>query len=465
MHTLIRISGAFLLLGSIFIVPDASLAQSVINVDVHSLLQKATVSFSPRTGSFTEGSTFQVPIILNTQGKSINAIEVHIKFNPNRLQVVTPVGQRSIVGLWVEPPTYSNTLGTLTFVGTIPGGITTESGLIANITFKGITPGDTRLSITSGSQILANDGLGTPVVANFGDALYSITIQPPEGPNVFSETNPYSDQWYNNNSPVINWDMDPNITDYSYVVDDQPFTIPSNTANTTDNRISLSDLPNGISYFHIKGRKGKVWGGTTHFTLRIDTLVPAVFTPTYEKLSSGGTLLSFFTTDTLSGIDHYEVGVLDMEAPPDTVPIFQETQSPYQLPTKISGNVRVIVRAIDVAGNVRDAQLEVSGFSYLGMLRDNIATVVSILLFIITLSVIILHFLFVRRVSRALSRTMSVRQNISGPQYHELPPPQEAIRDTPRKRPANLEILLSQAPSSQDPVYSINQDTFLTSHR
>src|SRR3989344_4782553 len=205
MHTLIKILGALLLFVGVFTMSGAALAQPVINVDVGTLRQKATVSFSPRTGSFTAGSTFQVPIVINTEGKSVNAIELHIKFNPSRLQIVAPAGQRSIVGLWISPPTYSNTLGTLTLVGTIPGGITTESGLIANITFKGIASGDTRISISSESQILANDGLGTPVATSFGDALYSITPQPPEGPTVFSETNPFPDHWYNNNTPVIGW--------------------------------------------------------------------------------------------------------------------------------------------------------------------------------------------------------------------------------------------------------------------
>lgn len=453
MHTLIKISGALLLLGGIFAVSENVSAQAIKNIDAHSLLQKATVSFAPRTGSFTEGSTFQVPVVIDTRGQSINAIELHINFNPKRLQIVEPTGQQSIIGLWVETPVYSNTFGTLKLVGTIPGGITTKSGLIVNITFKGLAPGDTRLTISSKSQVLANDGLGTSVITSFGDALYTIIVLPPEGPKVSSETHPFPDHWYNNNTPVMNWDKDSGVIDYSYIVDDQPFTIPSNTANTTDNRISLPNLLNGISYFHIKARKGVVWGGTTNFTLRIDTLPPAAFTPTYEKLSSGGTLVSFFTTDSLSSIDHYEVGVIDTKESLTMTPVFVQAQSPFQLPTKTSGDVRVVVRAIDVAGNVRDGQIAIAGFSLLGFLQENIAIVVSVVLFIITMFVLISHYLFLRRVSRALQMAMPVRREaLVTPQYRELPP--APLPTYQEKKLTSLDVLRTQSASPQENVYS-----------
>src|SRR3989338_6033844 len=53
----------------------------IINVDANKLLVRSEVSLSPRSGSFVEGSTFQVPIFLNTKGRSINGIEVRIIFS------------------------------------------------------------------------------------------------------------------------------------------------------------------------------------------------------------------------------------------------------------------------------------------------------------------------------------------------------------------------------------------------
>ncbi len=457
MHDFIKIVGALLLSGSMLFVSGHAFAQATKDVDVHALLQKATVSFSPRTGSFTEGSTFVVSIMLDTKGQSVNAVELHVGFNPKKLQIVEPAGQQSIIGLWVEPPVYSNTFGTLKLVGTIPGGVNTQSGVIANITFKALTSGSTRLTISPRSQVLANDGLGTPVVASFGDAFYTLSLQPPEGPTVFSETHPFSNQWYNNDSPVMNWDEVPGVTGYSYVVDDQPFTVPDNAVNTVDNRISLPSLPNGISYFHIKARKGSIWGGTTNVPIRIDALPPAAFAPTHEKLASGSTLISFFTTDSLSGVDHYEVGVIDIGESPDMAPIFVQTGSPFQLPTKTSGDMRVVVRAVDAAGNVRDGRIDISGFSYLGFVRDNLAVFVSIALFLITVFVLVMHYLFVRRVSRALRMAMSTPQEaLAVPRYRELPPqpPEPAQPPYEEKIPTELDVLHTQAAPSLENIYS-----------
>ena len=58
---------------SFFSVPFLIFAQNV-NVDANKLLAHTEVSLSPRSGSFVEGSTFQVPILLNTRGKNINGI-------------------------------------------------------------------------------------------------------------------------------------------------------------------------------------------------------------------------------------------------------------------------------------------------------------------------------------------------------------------------------------------------------
>ena len=42
---------------------------------------------------------------------------------------------KSIIGVWVEPPAYDNSRGTV--IGVIPNGITTSSGLIGTILFSG----------------------------------------------------------------------------------------------------------------------------------------------------------------------------------------------------------------------------------------------------------------------------------------------------------------------------------------
>ena len=161
-----------------------------VTIDASTLVPNVAVSFSPRSGSFEEGSTFQVPIVLDTNGTSINGIEVRLNFDADRLSIVQASTGQSIVGVWVEPPTYDNTRGTASYVGVIPNGIVTESGVIGTITFRAKSPGRATLSVRSDSNILLNDGLGSPATLEKGRAEYSVIPKAPGGASVYSETHP-----------------------------------------------------------------------------------------------------------------------------------------------------------------------------------------------------------------------------------------------------------------------------------
>ncbi len=65
-------------------------AQNRINIDANSLQTQAEIIISPAIATFEQGSTFEVPIFINTKGKSINAVELNIRFDPNKLSVVKP---------------------------------------------------------------------------------------------------------------------------------------------------------------------------------------------------------------------------------------------------------------------------------------------------------------------------------------------------------------------------------------
>jgi len=324
-------------------------AQS-INVDASQLLAHVEVSLSPSSGSFIEGSTFQVPVVINTKNKSINGIEVKINFDKNKLSIVNPAGGTSIIGVWVAPPSFDNTLGTVSYSGVIPGGITTGGGLIGTITFKAKVPGD--------------DGLGTSAVLDLGRADYNILVKPPEGVQIFSQTHPIQQDWYNNNTPTLSWVEDPGVTGFSYVLDNAPNTIPGNTINTTDTTKTFESLADGLWYFHIKAFKAGAWGTTGNFLIRIDVSPPAQFKPQSNYLVSSAimadrTLISFNTTDNLSGIDHYEIGIIDKSQPPTVSPVFVQAESPFQVPLSAGGKLQVIVRSFDKAGNVRDEKVDV----------------------------------------------------------------------------------------------------------
>jgi hypothetical protein len=203
-------------------------------------------------------------------------------------------------------------------MGTIPNGIKTDSGLVATITFQAKAPGTSYITLSDASRILLNDGLGSDAVVEASRGQYSVVTKPPAGVQVFSDTHPFESQWYNNNAPTLSWTKDPGVTGFSYVFDTKPTTVPDNTAMSSDTVMSYQNISDGVWYFHIKALKGGAWGSTTHFAVRIDTTPPAIFTPNIEYLSAAVIdrfLVSFVTTDALSGIDHYEVGVIDKSTP------------------------------------------------------------------------------------------------------------------------------------------------------
>jgi hypothetical protein len=226
---------------------------------------------------------------------------------------------------------------------------------------------------------------------------------------VFSDTHPIQENWYNNNSPIFSWIKDPGVTGFSYSIDNMPSTIPDSVVDSEDTTKGYENLGDGLWYFHIKALKNGVWGATGNFLVRIDTTPPAEFKPEVDYLfasvvSVERSLVSFFTTDNLSGIDHYEVGVIDMNQPPTVSPVFVESSSPYQVPIKSGDKLQVIVRAIDKAGNIRDESINVTVpnmlSNFIKIYLSNILAGIILLILIISLTYYILGHHIVRHLKR-----------------------------------------------------------------
>jgi hypothetical protein len=394
--------------------PGAAFAQyastsPTIQLNAQSLIPRATLFVSPASQTLIEGSTFDVSIFLDTKKNSVNTVDVALQFPPDKLAIVNPSGGKSLIQVWLQPPAYSNTKGTARYTGIIPNGVVTGSGLIVTITFKALAPGNANIIISPDSSALANDGLGTVMQTEFGRAAYTITPKPPGDVVVFSPTHPFQSQWYNNNNPVISWQKDADVTDFSYVFDNNPATVPGDIANTSGTTQAYQSLGDGLWYFHIKARKLGIWGSPTHFLVQIDTQPPAIFTPTADIVSSiqqNKALISFFTTDALAGVDHYEVATIDKTDTAVTSPVFVQADSPYQLATPNPGSYRMIVRAVDHAGNTRDESIDVTiSVPFIQFLKKyDLMFIIGLLLLVILL--FLLHYFFghklLRRVHKAI---------------------------------------------------------------
>jgi len=387
-------------------------AQQQIEVYAPPLIPEVSLYLSPISGSFVEGSTFDVPIIIDTKGQSVNSVEVKIKYDRSKFSIIGPSGKTSIVGVWVEQPVYDNTAGTAKYIGVIPGGITTSSGVISSITFKANSTGQGSISVSNDSVVLLNDGLGTKAKVNFGRSNYNIIPKAAGSVMIFSETHPIQSSWYNNNNPVFAWEKLAGVTGFSYELNTLPGTIPDNSTDTADTSVQYKDLSDGIWYFHIKASKGTIWSQPSSFLVKVDSNPPADFQPTVDYLFDDNNnlkraLVSFFTTDNLSGVARYEVGIIDKNQPTTVSPIFIESESPFQVALTDESNLRVIVRAFDNAGNARESSIDVKTPTILtNILKENMNYIIIGVLLLI-LMVIILKYLFRHRVLKHLKMAVN----------------------------------------------------------
>lgn len=342
-----------------------SLLVTRCTVPVSSAAATASLSFSPSTGSYLVGSTFDVTVVLDTHEETVNTVEVNVTFPPDLLQVVKPAGGASFIQSWFSPPVFSNTEGTMRLIGGIAGGIKTSSGLVTTMTFRATSPGDAALAIIKSSKVLAHDGQGTDVLGTRGSAVYAIRVRPPEGPNISSPTNPDPDRWYQNNAPRFTWQRIEGADGYSYALNENAEDLPQAQVLTNDTGVAFTDMQDGIWYFHLRVVKDGAWSGATHFPMRIDTAAPAAFTPRVDYAPQLGAppLVFFETKDLHSGMDHYAIKVIRVDETSgieeDITPFFVETESPYKVPVEFPGKYTVVIRAFDKAGNSRDATVSI----------------------------------------------------------------------------------------------------------
>jgi hypothetical protein len=367
----------------------------------------ASLSLSPASGSFFVGSTFDISVFVNTGGENINAVEVNLRFNPTKIQVASPTAGKSFIEVWVSQPTFSNTKGTMSFIGGVPSpGINTSAGLVSTVTFRALSPGETQILFLDSSKVLKNDPQGVNILTSMNRGVYTLLIPPPEGPKVFSSTHSDQNKWYKNNNPTFSWEKEEGVTEFSFSIDEDPMAVPDNNSEGDRTSVSFSEIGDGIWYFHVKGKKADIWGGTSTYPVKIDLTPPAAFTPTVqpsEKTVEKQPLISFFTTDAVSGMDYYQIKYIDItpEKTEEEAGFFTEASSPYKLPTLAAGKYLVVVRAYDIAGNWREGNVKIEilskalfftkdGIHFRGFL---IPWWILILIFIIIILLLIISFL------------------------------------------------------------------------
>jgi len=341
-----------------------SVALVVFNVLPESVLaQNASLSIFPQRGSFTAGNYFDVSIYLNTGDNNVNAVQVDLQFDPEKLQVISPTKGLSVVGEWIFPPSFSNTQGTVSLLGGfLFEGINTSEGLVTTVVFEALSEGETEISFLNSCKVLIGKDEGKNILSSVNKGIYNILPSPFKGPQIFSETHPDQNRWCKNNSPTFNWGRTEENETYSYVLNDDPYGEPDNEIDSFSSSVSFEDVEDGTLYFHLKGKRGQIWGGTSHFKVNIDKNSPLDFELYLESFTfvPGNNLLIYFDTDdALSGIDNYKSRISNVtDSENKIISGWIRQESPYRFSTDKRGNYMLEIRAFDRAGNFKEGKME-----------------------------------------------------------------------------------------------------------
>lgn len=329
--------------------------------------EAATLSLSPSSNSYKIGQSFAVSVFVSSAEQAMNAAQGAIFFPADKLSVASVSKSGSIVSLWTQEPSFSNSAGTVGFEGIVLNpGFTGSAGKIISINFKAEAIGDAVVSFSSGS-VLANDGKGTNILTGFGNARFNIesgapapappvsttpvsSAKTPPAPMVYSSTHPDPNKWYNANNPRFLWAITQDITGVSFLIDDKPLSDPGSISDGLVSEKQFENIEDGMRYFHLRLKNSRGWGAISHFKFNIDTKVPADFTMDFsskEEAMEQGLKIKFSVKDDLSGISRFEVKIDNDEAI-----IFPDKELRiYDLPVLDPGKHTIAVKVFDNAGN------------------------------------------------------------------------------------------------------------------
>ncbi len=132
---------------------------------------------SPERAEHSIGDVFEVKILVDSAGVSINAAEADMSFNPAAIEVENLSVDGSLLNIWPTPPVYSNEEGYIRFSGLMKKPFTGSDGHLATITFRALRNMSSNARFAAGA-ILAADGQSSNIISSMKSGVY--TIQPKE---------------------------------------------------------------------------------------------------------------------------------------------------------------------------------------------------------------------------------------------------------------------------------------------
>ena len=136
--------------------------------------QKTAIVGIPEYGNYKIGEISLLPIQVSNLSTPINVIQADIGYDPLLVEIQDILVGDSFANIFIQKDV-RNDLGFARITGGIPNpGFTEESGIFANVLFRCKTSGAGHISILPTTQVLANDGRATNVLATFNEHVYYV---------------------------------------------------------------------------------------------------------------------------------------------------------------------------------------------------------------------------------------------------------------------------------------------------
>lgn len=342
------------------------------------MARAATFSIILNKETFAIGDEFTADVKMDTETVGVNAAQGTISFSPAVLSVSKVDRTNSVFNFWLQEPTFSNSAGTLSFLGGSTSGFAGASLETFKVTFKVTGIGSSTITFTDGA-ITASDGSGTNVMRGTkGVSITTVskgeitTIAPPVqirrtptpapaqktpgAPALTIPLYPSSSQWSNITAPFsVAWALPLDVTDVATLVNKDPRSTPPKSEGLFDNK-NFPALSDGTWYLHVQFKNANGWGPTTHYPLHIDTTPPPAFD---VRITTGAASdnptpsLSYGSSDPLSGIAAYYLFV-------DNNIVATTTNTTFSLPPQKPGKHLIRVAAHDAANNITESLAEIT---------------------------------------------------------------------------------------------------------